>query len=116
MCWLKFAVTDLFASIVTDTGFVLPVASPVHESKNQPAAGVAVTWTIVPWVYDGWFGAGVAVPLPTVDNVSVNVFTANEAAIVWFACTGGNGKLVTAPTDEPFTSTSCTWKPAFGVI
>src|SRR5262249_44013797 len=41
---------------------------------------------------------------------------ANDAAIVWFACTGGNVKFVTAPTDEPFTSTSCTWKPRFGVI
>src|SRR5260221_14396739 len=36
--------------------------------------------------------------------------------MVWFAWMGGNVKFVTAPTEPPFTSTSRTWKPVFGVI
>src|ERR1051325_9681385 len=36
--------------------------------------------------------------------------------MVWFAWMAGNVKFVTAPTEEPFTSTSSTWKPVFGVI
>src|SRR5262249_25185334 len=56
---------------------------------------------------------------PPTGDVTVAVgpwASANVAERVWFACTAGNVKFVTAPTDEPFTSTFCTWKPAFGVI
>src|ERR1044072_5549033 len=36
--------------------------------------------------------------------------------MVWFAWMGGNVKFGTARAEEPFTSTSSTWKPVFGVI
>ena len=42
--------------------------------------------------------------------------TANDAAIVWFAEMFRKLYVVTAPTDTPFTSTSCTWKPLLGVM
>src|SRR6185369_5087384 len=116
MCWPKFAAMFLFEVMMNVSGFVLPVVSPLQKSKFQPADGVAVSWMLVPWVYVTWFGTAATVPLPAVDSVSVYVLIANDAAIVWFACTAGNWKFVTAPTDEPFTSTSCTWKPKFGVI
>src|SRR5262249_54741832 len=114
--WLKFAVMLLFAVMTNVSGLVTPVVSPLQPANTQPAAGVAVSWIDVPCAYVTWFGAGVTVPLPTVDSVSVYWLIANDAAMVWSACTAGNVKFVTAPTDEPFTSTSCTWKPKFGVI
>src|SRR5262252_9657982 len=116
MCWPKFAVMFLFDVMMNASGFALPVVSPLQKSKFQPADGVAVSCTDVPWLYVTWFGTAATLPLPTVDSVSVYVLIANDAAIVWFACTGGSERFVTAPTDEPLTSTSCTWKPLFGVI
>ena len=47
----KIALTDLLLSIVTLTGVEIPVASPVHSSKNQaPSVSVAVRVTTVPVV------------------------------------------------------------------
>src|SRR3982751_4595905 len=99
----------LFDVIVNVSGFVVVVVSPLQKSKFQPAFGVAVICTTVPWSYVAWLGAATAVPLPTVDSVSVYWLIENEAAIVWFRWSGGKEKFVPAPTDEPFTSTSSTW-------
>src|SRR5262245_8229799 len=109
MCWPKFAVMFLFDGMMSVSGFALLVVSPLQPSKPQPNAGDAVSWMLVPWLYVAWFGAAAAVPLPVVDSVNVYVLIANDAAIVLFAWIAGNVKFVTAPTDEPFTSTSRTW-------
>ena len=45
----KLAVTTLGASIVSDSGFAEPLASPLQPTKCQPVAGVAVSCTTVPW-------------------------------------------------------------------
>src|SRR5437879_3756379 len=44
------AVMLLFPSMVTFSGLVVPLASPVHPTKLCPALGVAVSCTTVPWL------------------------------------------------------------------
>jgi len=46
--WVKCAVTLVFLVMVTSTGLVVPVASPVQLAKLQPSAGVAVSSTTSP--------------------------------------------------------------------
>ena len=43
----KSAVTDLFAPIATVHDEPLDVAHPVHPTKTEPSAGVAVRLTLV---------------------------------------------------------------------
>lgn len=43
---VKLAVTVLLASIVTVSGFVDSVRSPVNESNDHPVSGVAVSSTV----------------------------------------------------------------------
>jgi hypothetical protein len=61
----------LFEVMMNVSGFVLPVVSPLQKSKFQPGAGVAVSCTLVPWLYVTRFGTAATEPLPTVDSVSV---------------------------------------------
>ena len=47
---VKVAVTAVLEFTVTEAGLVEPVNPPLHPVKDQPAAGVAVTWTTAPEV------------------------------------------------------------------
>ena len=47
---LKLAVTDLLAFMVTETGLVDPLASPLQLLKIKPAFGAAVNWITDPAV------------------------------------------------------------------
>ena len=46
----KVAVTALLPSMVIAMGLVLPLSSPLHPVKSQPASAVAVRVTTVPYV------------------------------------------------------------------
>src|SRR5438093_65856 len=63
------AVTVLSPSMVTDTGLVVPVAAPLQPAKCQPAAGVAVSCTVLPWSSLAWSGLFATEPWPTVLTV-----------------------------------------------
>ena len=67
----KCAVTDLSPVIVTDAGFADPDTLPLQWSNNHPAAGVAVSVTIVPSSYVWVPADGLVDPLPSTAIVSV---------------------------------------------
>ena len=76
---VNVAVMALFLSIVTLSGLVVPVASPLHPENINPAAGVAVmlcteAWSNVP-------EAGETVPEPTTVVVNVNVTVAPQVGV-----------------------------------
>ena len=60
--FVKTAVINLFASIVTWSGLVEPLASPCHPLKKFPKAGVAVKVTVAFCGYENWFGLRVTNP------------------------------------------------------
>src|SRR5450759_4136220 len=57
MCWfgstdfLNVARKDLLASIVSANGLAVPVILPLHPVNSHPAAGFAVTVTVLPVSY-----------------------------------------------------------------
>src|SRR5450756_2840934 len=58
ICWfgstdfLNVARKDLLASIVSANGLAVPVILPLHPVNSHPAAGFAVTVTVLPAGYD----------------------------------------------------------------
>jgi hypothetical protein len=67
----KLAVTDFGPFMVRFCGLVLAVRSPVKPEKMYPAAGIAVTCTDVPLLYQELLGLRLMVPDP--DGLTVVV-------------------------------------------
>ena len=66
------AVMALSPSMVTPTGLAVVVTSPIHRSSAQPAVGVAVTVSTVPYVAVAVTGS--ALPLPGGATFVVRVY------------------------------------------
>ena len=66
----------MFAFIVSDAGFVVPLTAPLHPLNAQPAFAVAVNVTTVPEPYTPPAGFSVTLPRPVafVVNVYVTVY------------------------------------------
>src|SRR5438445_499416 len=66
----------LLPSMVSVSGLLEPLASPLQPTNALPGLGVAVSVTVLPASYVGRSGFPVAVPLPAVVRLSVNCWTA----------------------------------------
>src|SRR5450830_210367 len=70
--FLNVARKDLLASIVSASGLAVPVTLPLHPLNSHPAAGFAVTVTVLPAGYVFVCGSMLSKPLPVTVESSVN--------------------------------------------
>jgi hypothetical protein len=85
---VKFAVTLLFAFIVTVAGLVAPLASPDHEPNEKPDAAIAVRVATHPDGIELLLGDWATVPPPEGETATVSVYS------------GGGGGGVTGDLHE----------------
>jgi len=102
------AVSENACEIVSGSGFVELVTSPVQPTNPQPAVGVAVSVTLEPNAYLGWSGLFATEPRPAIVTATVKLSVSMLAAMVWLACTLMNVYVVIGPTSTPSTSTPAT--------
>src|SRR6516162_4826461 len=76
------AVSENACEIVSGSGFVELVTSPVQPTNPQPAVGVAVSVTLEPNAYLGWSGLFATEPRPAIVTATVKLSVSMLAAMV----------------------------------
>src|SRR4029079_11435654 len=93
-------------SIVTVSGLALPPASPDQLTNTQPGPGVAVSCTVEPSLYEGWFGFFVTVPLPMMLIVSVR-WIGEKLATMFLLTSTITLSRVALPLASPLQPSNC---------